>query len=141
MCPCMASAIVTARQQHTANPDPIITTGAALASSSSSQPLASNTHQRSFSSIPPPTLTTAGRSSSFDAAGRDFAMSQPQSQPSSQQSFAMSQPQSQSQFSRHQLPDHPRGNARDQPPRIIYSVRPKSSAFLVIPVQLLILTL
>ncbi|KAI3330364.1 hypothetical protein F4824DRAFT_492279 [Ustulina deusta] len=47
-------------------------------------------------------------------------MSQPQSQLSSQQSFAMSQPQSQPQFSRHQLPDHPRGNGRD-PPRIIYS--------------------
>jgi hypothetical protein len=49
-------------------------------------------------------------------------MSQPQSQPSSQQSFSMSQPQSQqSQFSRHQLPDHPRRNGQD-PPQIIYSV-------------------
>ncbi|KAI8626523.1 hypothetical protein F5Y19DRAFT_466335 [Xylariaceae sp. FL1651] len=47
-------------------------------------------------------------------------MSQPQSQPSSQQSFSMSQPQSQSQFSRHQLPDHPRRNGQD-PPQIIYS--------------------
>ncbi|KAI0195479.1 hypothetical protein F4808DRAFT_452857 [Astrocystis sublimbata] len=44
-------------------------------------------------------------------------MSQPQSQPSSQQSFAMSQPQSQSQFSRHQLPDHPRRNTQEH---IIY---------------------
>ncbi|KAI1128953.1 hypothetical protein F5Y10DRAFT_277045 [Nemania abortiva] len=46
-------------------------------------------------------------------------MSQPQSQPSSQQSYTMSQPQSQSQFSRHQLPDHPRRNGQDHP-RIIY---------------------
>ncbi|KAI0467701.1 hypothetical protein F4859DRAFT_506628 [Xylaria cf. heliscus] len=46
-------------------------------------------------------------------------MSQPQSQPSSQQSFTMSQPPSQSQFSRHQLPDHPRRNGQDHP-RIIY---------------------
>ncbi|KAI0400131.1 hypothetical protein F4802DRAFT_610328 [Xylaria palmicola] len=46
-------------------------------------------------------------------------MSQPQSQPSSQQSFTMSQPQSQTQFSRHQLPDHPRRNGQDHP-RIIY---------------------
>ncbi|KAI0114351.1 hypothetical protein GGR51DRAFT_546500 [Nemania sp. FL0031] len=46
-------------------------------------------------------------------------MSQPQSQPSSQQSYTMSQPQSQSQFSRHQLPDHPKRNGQDLP-RIIY---------------------
>ncbi|KAI8953095.1 hypothetical protein F4801DRAFT_154244 [Xylaria longipes] len=48
-------------------------------------------------------------------------MSQSQSQPSSQQSFTMSQPlsHSQSQFSRHQLPDHPRRNGQDHP-RIIY---------------------
>ncbi|KAJ2974307.1 hypothetical protein NUW58_g8696 [Xylaria curta] len=116
----MASTTVTSRQQQAANPDPSIIAGPALAHpSSSSRPPSSSTHQRSVSSVPPPNPATAGRSSSFDAARRDLAMSQPQSQPSSQQSFAMSQSQSQSQFSRHQLPDHPRRNGQDHP-RIIY---------------------
>ncbi|GAW23456.1 hypothetical protein ANO14919_130150 [Xylariales sp. No.14919] len=116
----MASAVVTARQQQPANLDPTIIPAPTIAPSSSSRPPSSGNHQRTFPSIPAPNLASAGRSSSFDAAGRDLAMSQPQSQPSSQQSFTMSQPQSQPQFSRHQLPDHPRGNGRD-PPRIIYS--------------------
>lgn len=60
-------------------------------------------------------------------------MSQPQSQPSSQQSYTMSQPQSQSQFSRHQLPDHPRRNGQDHP-RIIYKV--SRTLFYVYPVIL-----
>ncbi|KAI0855771.1 hypothetical protein F4860DRAFT_507228 [Xylaria cubensis] len=51
-------------------------------------------------------------------------MSQPQSQPSSQQSFSTSQPQSQSQtqISRHQLPDHPRRNGQDHPVIIFKAV-------------------
>ncbi|KAI1332365.1 hypothetical protein F5Y16DRAFT_407621 [Xylariaceae sp. FL0255] len=50
-------------------------------------------------------------------------MSQPQSsqQSSSQQSFTLSQSQSQSQFSRHQLPDHPRRVAHE-PPQIYSAV-------------------
>ncbi|TGJ82515.1 hypothetical protein E0Z10_g6246 [Xylaria hypoxylon] len=116
----MTSTIVTARQQQAANHNLTTVPGAAIAPSSSSRPPSSGSHQRSFSSLPAPNLVSAGRSSSFDAAGRDLTMSQPQSQPSSQQSFTMSQSQSQAQFSRHQLPDHPRANGRDHP-RIIYS--------------------
>ncbi|KAI1109094.1 hypothetical protein F5Y14DRAFT_43984 [Nemania sp. NC0429] len=123
----MASAIVTARPQHPANPDPTAATGPAVAPSSSS----SGTVQRSYSLIPPPNLALNGRSSSSNAAERDITMSQPlsqslsqplpqtQSQPSSQQSFTNSQPQSQPPFSRHQLPDHPRKNGQEHP-QIIY---------------------
>ncbi|GAP86961.1 putative start control protein cdc10 protein [Rosellinia necatrix] len=120
----MASTVVTARQHQPADPEPTAISSATIAPSSSSRPPSSSTHQRSFSSVPPPNPVTAGRSNSFDASGRDLTMSQPsvqplsqplsqpQSQPSSQQSFAMSQPPSQSQFSRHQLPDHPRRNGQ-----------------------------
>lgn len=125
----MASAIVTARPQHPANPDPTTASGAAVAPPSSSRPPSSGTHQRSFSLVPPPNLALVGRSNSSDAAGRDLAMSQPlsqpqsqpQSQPSSHQSFSNSQPQSQQPFSRHQLPDLPRKNVQEHP-RIIYKV-------------------
>ncbi|KAI0394167.1 apses-domain-containing protein [Xylariaceae sp. FL0594] len=47
-------------------------------------------------------------------------MSQPQSQPSSQQSYNMSQPHSQSQVVRHQLPEYPR-RLGPEPTHVIYS--------------------
>ncbi|KAI1824044.1 hypothetical protein F4861DRAFT_279558 [Xylaria intraflava] len=127
----MASAMVTARHQQATNSDPAITAvmGSAIPPASSSSRPAPSGHQRSFSAVPPPPPpAAAGRSTSFDAGARDLAvpqMSQPQSQPSSQQSFTMTQSQNQSQsqspFPRHQLPDLPRSNGQDLP-QIIYSV-------------------